>query len=416
MECMTANNACTTDTFDVLEALEASPGLNLFPTENRMSPRALRAVGTPAVQRYPGAEGPGFFYGDPAGFQRVYDYCTRLAQTFFEARHAFVQFLSGLHTANTVLSAMASAGDWVLIMDPSCGGHYATGGICERLGLRHAAVPFDRARCAIDVEALGRMVRRTEARLVYLDVSTLIRLPPMREIRCHVPEEVKVCLDASQVLGLVPYAADRIGLETGVTSISGSTHKSFPGPQKGVFVTNDERAAEAMAAVLPLCVSSAHANNVGALAITLEELMPVRCRYGCDIVANARALARALAERGFEVPGKAFGYSESHQVWIAPPADVDAVVWGRRLQAAGIRTTVVTLPATDAPGLRLGVQEVTRVGMTPETMPRIADLFARILRFEEEPATLCGEVEALISEYPDVHYVADRPCVIDRSL
>ena len=64
--------------FGLLESLQATPSLNLFPTENRMSPRALRALSSDAVHRYPTAEGPDFFYGDTLGLADMYEECASI--------------------------------------------------------------------------------------------------------------------------------------------------------------------------------------------------------------------------------------------------------------------------------------------------------------------------------------------------
>jgi len=393
-------------TSDVISLLETSPGLSLFPTENRMSPAAMKAIGAAAYGRYPGAEGPGFFYGDTIALDRLYEHCAELACAFFDADTAFVNFLSGLHAAKSVLSAMARAEDAVMIMDPSCGGHYATQEICERLGLKPSFIPFDRQRCEIDIDALAQDCQRTQASLVYFDVSTLLKLPRMDAIRQAVPRSARVCLDASQILGLVPAFPHRIGLETGITSISGSTHKTFPGPQKGIFISNDEDAVGAMGDRMPFEVSSAHANNVGALAITFSELQPDRVRYGRDIVSNAKKLATALSETGFRVSGSDFEFSETHQVWIEPPEGQDPIPWGHALCRAGIRSTVVVLPSSGQPGLRMGVQELTRLGMGGEQMQQIALLLERCLLADTDPAQLRGEVYDIAREFEEVQYVA----------
>ena len=395
-------------TRDVISLLEASPGLSLFPTENRMSPAAMKAIGAAAYGRYPGAEGPGFFYGDTIGLDQLYEHCAELACAYFGAKTAFVNFLSGLHAAKSVLSAMARDGDTVLIMDPSCGGHYATQAICERLGLGTSFIPFNRERCEIDIEALAQECKRTQASLVYFDVSTLLKLPTMDAVRQAVPDNARVCLDASQILGLIPAFPHLIGLETGITSISGSTHKTFPGPQKGLFISNDEEAVSAMGDRMPFEVSSAHANNVGALAITFSELQPDRVSYARDIVANARALASALSDKGFRVSGAGFGFSETHQVWIEPPEGQDPIAWGQALCRAGIRSTVVCLPSSGDPGLRLGVQELTRLGMGDAQMQQIAALFARCLLAKTDPAQLRNEVYNIAGGFECVQYVHDR--------
>lgn len=393
------------DAFDILEALQTQATLNLFPTENRMSSRALQALSSDAVHRYPMSEGPGFFYGNTPALTRVYERCEQLACQFFDARFAFVNFLSGLHTMQSLLVALSRPGDDLLIMNPACGGHYATGSICERLGLRYDYLPFDRRSCLIDLDKLRAQVQKRQPKLIYLDVSTILRLPPIARLREAVGPDPLICLDASHVLGILPASAERTGIAVGGTTCSGSTHKSLPGPQKGLLLTNDEAVAQTLRERIGFTVSSAHANSVGALAITLKELMARRVEYAENIIANARALARALHARGFQVAGEDFGFSETHQVWIEPPGTVSPVEWGKRLLEAGIRVTVVTLPTTGQPGVRLGVQELTRVGMGAAEMELVAGLFARCLTDKQTSASLKPEVAALVRDFPNVQYV-----------
>ncbi len=395
----------STTPIDFLELVRARPSLNLFPTENRMSPRALQALACDAVHRYPTSEGPDFFYGDTLGLSELYERCSQLACAFFGVRFAFVNLLSGLHAMHAVVSTFCKPGDRVFIMDPDCGGHYATGTICESYGYRYECIPFDRGSCLVDVEALERLARKNPPQLVYLDMSTIVRLPQIGRIRQAVGPEALICLDASHILGLLPATPEGTGLDFGGSTCSGSTHKSFPGPQKGIFLTDDSRLADRLRARLPFVVSSGHCNSVAALAITLEELLDHREHYASMVVRNARAFARCLAAGGFDVPGEAFGYTETHQVWIAPPASISAIDWGKRLLAANVRSTVVNLPVNGRPGLRLGVQELTRMGMGEQEMENVADILKQCLLDRESPERIQREVAALSRTFPTPRFI-----------
>lgn len=389
---------------DVLAVLRGTGSLNLFPIENRMSPRALAALSCDAVNRYAYSETPETVYGDVSGLAAVYEHCVELGKEYFSARHAFVQFLSGLHTMHTVLTALARPGDRLMIMDPSCGGHYATATICRGYGLDHRYVPFDRATCLIDTDELA--ARAADVDLIYLDVSTLLRLPDARALRAAAPH-ARICLDASHILGLLPSAPRTLVLDGGFDSVSGSTHKTLPGPQKGLLVTNQEQVAEALAARIPYTASSPHSASIAALAITLEELMPWRVEYADQVLANARALAECLVAHGFDVAGGAFGHTETHQVWVHPPAEAGPHDWGRCLTASNIRSTTVTLPSSGVPGLRLGVQELTRTGMREHDMPAVAGLLARLLLRGESPEDVRPDVVDLARGFPDVHFTTE---------
>ncbi|MEU2794537.1 serine hydroxymethyltransferase [Streptomyces sp. NPDC007100] len=388
---------------DVLAALQRKPSLNLFPIENRLSPRAAAALATDAVNRYPYSETPVAVYGDVSGLSAVYDYCVDLTKEFYGARHAFVQFLSGLHTMHTVLTAVAPPGGRVMVLAPEDGGHYATITICEGFGYEVEALPFDRQRLEIDHAALAARVAERPVDVIYLDASSTLRFPDARALRAAAPDAL-ICLDASHLLGLLPAAPQTLVLDGGFDSISGSTHKTLPGPQKGLLVTNSDSIAEKMAARIPFTASSSHSASVGSLAITLEELLPHRAEYAHQVIANARRLARELAERGFDVAGEQFGYTDTHQVWVHLPEANTPHEWGRLLTQTDIRTTTVVLPSSARSGLRLGTQELTRWGMKEDDMAQVAELLARLLLRAEDSGKVAADVAELALAFPGVAY------------
>ncbi|MET8451524.1 serine hydroxymethyltransferase [Streptomyces sp. NPDC005209] len=388
---------------DVLATLRRKDSLNLFPIENRLSPRAAAALASDAVNRYPYSETPVAVYGDVTGLNDVYDYCVDLTKEFYGARHAFVQFLSGLHTMHTVLTALTPPGGRVMVLAPEDGGHYATVTICEGFGHQVDFVPFDRQRLEIDHAALAARVAKQPVDVIYLDASTALRFPDARALRAAAPDAT-ICLDASHLLGLLPAAPDTLVLDGGFDSISGSTHKTLPGPQKGLLVTNSDALAEKVGARIPFTASSSHSASVGSLAITLEELLPHRVEYARQIIANARRLAHELVERGFDVAGAHFGYTDTHQVWVHLPEDSTPHAWGRLLTSSDIRTTTVVLPSNARSGLRLGTQELTRWGMKEDDMTAVAELLARLLLRGEDSAKVAADVADLARAFPGVAY------------
>lgn len=385
------------DVTDLLDGLaSAAPTLNLFPTENRMSRAALRVLGSDLCSRYPGSEGDIFLYGDPYELSSLYRMCADLACAYFGARHAFVNLLSGLHAMQSMLGTLCRAGDEVVILDPDGGGHYATQQICENFGLHVRTVPVYRSDLLLDVDQLARTAQERPVDLLYLDMSTSLRLPRPADLRAAVGPQTIICLDASHLLGLLPTAFGAELFEH-IDLCTASTHKTFPGPQKAIILTSSDAHASTVEAALPFKVSSGHTNCIGALAVTLDELMPHRVGYGASIVSNAQAFAAALAERGHDVAGADFGFTETHQVWIAPPETLDPLHWGRALRAAGIRSTSVTLPSHGRVGLRLGLQELTRTGATAEFSRAAAHIVSAALDPAADVARLRNGVRELVS-------------------
>lgn len=388
----------------VLGMMQGPPSLNLFPTENRMSTLAMRALSSDAVHRYPFSEDSDSYYGDTGQLTEMSKNCAALAAEYFEAEHALVEGLSGLNIMHWILNSLLKRGDTVLIMDPTCGGHYATQKICEDFGFKTAFIPFNRRTLDIDIDKLEQVAKEHKPELMYIDSSTLITIPDIPSIRNAVGTKTRICLDASQILAFVPLDTLKIGMSSGLDILNGSTHKSFPGPQKGLVLVNDANVKKALCDRLPYEISSAHPNSIGALAITLLELMPHKKTYPKDIRNNAKALSAHLVDLGFHVPGEHIGFTDTQQIWIEPFAEVSAHAWADQLRKANVRTTVVPLPSTGKPGLRIGVQELTRMGMSTNIMKDVAQILYDCLVAKKAPAKLKGKIANICDSFSEVQY------------
>lgn len=379
-----------------------SPTLNLYPIENRLSDGARSLLASDLVSRYPGMSGPGYMYGDPSGVGELYEECASLAREYFQVDHALVHFLSGLHAMQSMISTLSIPGERIVSLGPDAGGHYATEQICRDFGHDVGLLPFNSVDLQMDMNKLAELHRDSPSRFYYVDLSTALRVPDMEQMRSAVGSEAIICFDASHVLGLLPAIYELPDLWRHISLCTASTHKTFPGPQKAVMLTSDEKVASEMTQQLKFRVSSAHSNSVGALAVTFSELMESRNAYARSVITNAQRLAELLSERGLRVLGEHFGFTETHQVWILPPRDThDAVAWGARLESCGIRASVVHLPGQEMSGLRLGTQEITRMGMDLNAMDEVADLIARAL-VGGHPETISKEVTELTTRYTTV--------------
>jgi len=149
---------------------------------------------------------------------------------------------------------------------------------------------------------------------------------------------------------------------------------------------------------------------MAALAITCIEMLQFGTEYAGQIVENSKSLAKALDERGFDVLGRKQGYSETHQVVL----DVSALGGGHRcaklLESANIICNK-NLLFHDSPrmayqpsGLRIGVQEVTRLGMKEGEMKRIAEFFSAVLLQEKDPSAVASAVRAFRMQYQKIYY------------
>jgi glycine hydroxymethyltransferase len=219
--------------------------------------------------------------------------------------------------------------------------------------------------------------------------------------------------DAAHVLGLIAGDQFQDPLREGADVMTGSSHKTFPGPQGGFLLSDSDDPKfqrRLNSAIFPGVCSSYHLHHVAGKAVALAEFEEFGADYAKDIVANAKALGAALAAEGFEVMAEERDYTASHQV-LTRHGEADSGA-GRDaaalLEEAGIITNMNMLPgdtkAMSPSGLRLGVPELTRVGMRPDEMQDVARFFARTLLSNEDPTIVRRDVAEFKSEFQTVHY------------
>jgi glycine hydroxymethyltransferase len=214
-------------------------------------------------------------------------------------------------------------------------------------------------------------------------------------------------------LGLIAGGQFQDPLREGADLMTGSSHKTFPGPQGGFLLSSSEDEAfqrRLNNAMFPGVCSSYHLHHVAGKVMALAEFMEYGEAYARDIVSNAQAFAAALASEGFDVLAESRGYTASHQV-LTRHGDLDSGAGARaakRLEEAGIITNMNMLPgdtkALSPSGLRLGVQELTRVGFTNEDMQDVAKFYARVLIKEEDPKRVRDDVHALKEQHQTIRY------------
>ena len=377
--------------------------IGLVPTENRMSPRARAAMNSDLAHRYL-FQNPQWRYVGGKHLAVVEETAKELARELFDAKHVNVRPLSGENCTNIVIHAVVPKGGNFYHLAMEDGGHFAAASVADRLTDNRFLLPFDRERATIDVAACAEMFASHPPDVIYLDASMTTQPHPLQELRALAGDDTVIVYDASQTLGLIAGGRFQDPLREGADILSGSTHKSLPGPQKGMVLTNRDDLIEAVErTIFPGHVSNFQVHHVAALAVTLAETLEFGREYADQIIRNARALAAELRNLGLAVQTGG-GETETHQVWLDVTALATPDEAVERLHDANIIANVNLIPTMQSKGLRLGVPEVTRLGMTEDDMRAIARLMHDALAHVRPIEHVRADATRLASAHTEVRY------------
>lgn len=387
--------------------------VNLNPATNVMNPKAeavlAEGLGSRPSLGYPGDK---YEMGLEA-IERIEVIAAELAAEVFGARFAEIRVASGAMANLYAFMATCRAGDRAIVPPAAIGGHvtHHDPGAAGLYGVEIHTAPVDADAYSVDVAALGAMARELKPKLITMAGSLNLFPHPVREIRA-IADEVgaTVLYDAAHMCGLIAGRAWQQPLAEGAHLMTMSTYKSLGGPPSGLIVTNDAALAERLDAIaFPGLTANFDAAKSASLAIALLDWKVHGPAYAATMRDTARRLAEELAARQVPVFGTPRGPTESHQFAI------DATRYGggqrlaKALRKANILACGIGLPAPgiegDANGLRIGTPEIVRWGMTPEHMPELAELMARVLVAEAPPETVAPDVAAFRQRFRTLHFV-----------
>jgi glycine hydroxymethyltransferase len=391
-----------------------SNSLPLIASENLISPLAREMLLIDFQDRY--AEGlPGERYYQGNRFvDQVEVRVTELARRLFRCSHADVRPISGTNANLAVLFALAEPGDTLTSVALSDGAHISTakfGSVGVR-GCKTVTYPFDRRNMNLDVDGTVKLLREVRPKIALFGQSVFLFPTPLRELRDALQEVgCPVWYDAAHVLGLIAGGEFQDPFREGVDIITGSTHKTLPGPQHGILLAeppDDKVAKRLLRGVFPGVVSNHHLHAMAALGITLAEHIEFGRDYASQVVRNARALGQALYERGVRVVCEHLGFTRSHALAVDVSGHGGGAEVALRLENASIVANKNLMPEDTSPvrpsGIRLGSQELTRLGMRESHMGEVAALIARVVVDGEEPATVARDVAALRADFQTIQY------------
>ena len=394
--------------FDLIEREEARQrdGLELIASENLTSRAVMEAVGSALTNKY--AEGyPGKrYYGGCDVVDEVERLALERAKALFGAAWANVQPHSGSSANLAVYFALLQQGDVVLGMDLAHGGHLTHGSPVNFSGKHYQVVGYQvrREDERIDMDAVRALARRHRPKLIIAGASAYPRLIDFAAFRA-VADEVGAYLlaDIAHIAGLVAARLhpDPLPYAHVVTS---TTHKTLRGPRSGMILSNDpELGAKFDRMVFPGTQGGPLQHVIAGKAVAFfEAQQPAFRSYQQMVLANAAALAEALAARGYRIVS---GGTDNHLVLVdLRPQGMTGKQAVERLDPVGITVSKSMVPFDETKpwitsGLRLGSPTLTTRGFTPADMTVVAELLQRGLT-GEDPASLRADVTALARSRP----------------
>jgi glycine hydroxymethyltransferase len=399
--------------------------LPMIASENVISPAARKMLVTDLMDRY--AEGtPGErYYQGLEYIDEIERKCNELAQELFKVPYADVRPISGTNANMAVLMGLIKPTRVISVPDVSAGAHISSAefGAVGFRGLRDYDYPFDVENMNIDVDGANKLIRKRRPELALFGMSVFLFPTPLKDMMDALMEvEAIVWYDAAHVLGLIAGGQFQDPMREGVDVITGSTHKTLPGPQRGIILCDPKSKGmkpkkmmrKLNFGVFPGVLSNHHLHTMAALGITLAEHMKFGEDYAKQIVKNSKALGQALHERGFKVLCEHLGFTESHTLALDVKPLGGAAQLVIDLESANIITNKNLLPwdhvddALNPSGIRLGSQELTRLGMKESEMADVAEFFKRICINKEDPKKVGEEIKEFKKNYNTVHYCFDE--------
>jgi len=427
--------------------------VNLIPSENTPS-RAVRLLsGSDPACRYAEHkkilafyEKEVFYYQGTKFIDQVERMLTEEMRAYFGCTEVETRTLSGQMSNMAVFSALM---DWKNRFDRKneakrlgyvMNNHIIKGGhlSAQSMGALHdyiavdpvtekpAVVNFPVCRdnpYKMDVEETKKLIDRYRPELIIFGKSMVLHKEPVAQIRQFVDEQkipTTIMYDMAHVLGLI---GDHFQnpFQEGAEIVTGSTHKTFFGPQRGVIGVNykEEDLKYGLwktieSRTFPGSVSNHHLGTQLGMLMAAYEMNQFRDAYQSAIIRNAKSFARSLKSYGLDVVGDpAIDYTETHQVIVSVGYGEGAEI-AERLEQNNVIVNYQATPDeegfTASGALRMGVSEMTRFGFEEKDFDQLASLMADcILRGRE----IKGDVERLRAGHTEMRYCFDDAAIND---
>lgn len=391
---------------------EDSETIHLTANESVMSPLAERWQASVLNRRYVLGEvkernkDEAYFFkksflikGIPA-FDELELLSKKACEKMFHCQESNFSPLSGIHAMISLVGSITAPGDLVMTIQPCYGGHYITAPLLKSIGRHQAFLPYTPNKLEIDLKKLKQIAFRNKIKMIYLDAMYYVNPFPLRQIKEILPKAILV-YDASHVFGLIAGGQFQAPLLEGADILSGNTHKTMPGPQKAMILFKDKSLANKSSIITNVFTSSRHTHSTLSLFITLLEMEKFGKKYASQIIKNSSVLASVLHENGLRVMAYPEINPQTHQLYI----QVNNIKEGLKLIKAGISVNTVFLFGLYF--IRLGTQQITRLGMREKEIRHIGFLIYKVLK-ENKIDFVRKEIKKITKKFNKVKYCFNK--------
>ncbi|MCI8783172.1 MAG: serine hydroxymethyltransferase [Dorea sp.] len=389
-----------------LELNRQRRNLELIASENVVSPAVMLAMGTVPTNKY--AEGyPGRrYYGGCEHVDILEDLAIERVKKLFGCDHACVQPHSGANANNAVYQALLKPGDTVMGLNLAHGGHLTHGSPVNMSGLLYNFVPYNvNDEGFLDYDEIRRQAQECKPKMIVAGASAY-----PREIRfdifADIAKEVGAYLfvDMAHIAGLVAAGLHQSPVPY-ADVVSSTTHKTLRGPRGGIILCKKEHAKAIDKAIFPGTQGGPLMHIIAAKAVCFgEALKPEFKTYQKQVVKNAKALAQAMVEEGFNLVS---GGTDNHLMLVdLQNMGVSGKEMQNRLDEVYITVNKNAVPNDPASpfvtsGIRIGTPAVTTRGLKEEDMGMIAKLIKMaVTDFDTKAEEIRSRVNRICEKYP----------------
>lgn len=389
-----------------LELNRQRRNLELIASENIVSPAVMLAMGTVPTNKY--AEGyPGKrYYGGCEYVDILENIAIERAKELFGCDHVCVQPHSGASANMAVYQAFLQPGDTVMGLNLAHGGHLTHGSPVNMSGILYNFVPYNvNDEGFLDYDEVRRIAHECRPKMIVTGASAY-----PREIRfdifADIAKEVGAYLfvDMAHIAGLVAAGLHQSPVPY-ADVVSTTTHKTLRGPRGGIIMCKEEHAKAINKAIFPGTQGGPLMHIIAAKAICFgEALKPEFKEYQAQVIKNAKALAVAMVEEGFDLVS---GGTDNHLMLVdLQNMNITGKELQNRLDEVYITVNKNAVPNDPASpfvtsGIRIGTPAVTTRGLKEEDMNIIARLIKKtITDFDTKADEIRAEVNKICEKYP----------------